>query len=219
MRYSVSVCVTPPGGDPRDDHNVPPKNAGKERNMSPLPPGMVPDKDSRRTCDPPTRPESARITAICDRIARSGTRGELGAALAREVGHYSMYDLQVICGRLQHEISRLPSPYRESIRPFFMEQLFGLHHRLLLMDREGSFLSMTDPVPHHDLFLAFCRMVPEGCFRWDDGREYVAHLYSPFHRLFYHVRARAPGTSCGNTIPGRFPGRATGRPLLLPHQG
>lgn len=132
-------------------------------------------------------------------------------ALAREVGHYSMYDLQVICGRLQHEISRLPSPYREAIRPYFLEQLFGMHHRLLLMDREGSFLPMTSLVPDPDLFLSFCSMVPEGCFRWEDGREYVAHLYSPYHRLFYYLVSafamfvlELPGHPAGTPFPGGF---------------
>jgi hypothetical protein len=176
-----------------------------------LPPAMAANEDAGTSCDMQSRPEFARISAICKRISCSWTRGELGAALAREIGHYSMYDLQVICGRLQHEISRLPSPYRESIRPFFLEQLFGMHHRLLLMDREGTFLCMTSPLPNHDLFLTFFRMVPEGCFCWETGPEYVAHLYSPFHRLFYYLVSafsmfvlELPGHPVGTPFPGGF---------------
>jgi hypothetical protein len=176
-----------------------------------VPPAKASDENAATLSEMRSRPEFSRISAICERISRSQTRGELGAALAREIGHYSMYDLQVICGRLQHEISRLPSPYRESIRPFFLEQLFGMHHRLLLMDREGSFLSMTSPVTDPDLFLSFCRMVPEGCFCWEEGPEYVAHLYSPFHRLFYYLVSafamfvlELPGHPVGTPFPGGF---------------
>jgi hypothetical protein len=174
-------------------------------------PAMHADKDTTPSCELHSQPEFARISAICERISGAGTRGQLGTILAREIGQYSMYDLQVICGRIQHEIARLPSPYRESIRPFFLEQLFGMHHRLLLMDREGSFLSMNAPVSEHDLFLSFCRMVPEGCFCWENGPEYVAHLYSPFHRLFYYLVSafamfvlELPGHPVGTPFPGGF---------------
>ena len=62
------------------------------------------------------------IQTSCTRLAASATKGELVRNLACEVERYSVFDLQVICGRLHHEVERLPSPYREAVRPFFIEQ-------------------------------------------------------------------------------------------------
>ena len=66
--------------------------------------------------------DSAAIRSICDRLGASVTKGELARNIACEVEKYLVFDLQVICGRLHHEIEHLPSPYREAVRPFFIEQ-------------------------------------------------------------------------------------------------
>ncbi|HOV68552.1 MAG TPA: DUF2115 family protein, partial [Methanoregulaceae archaeon] len=71
------------------------------------------------------------VARVCRRCAGTERKGELGAVLAEEVSRYSVLDLQVIGGRLRNEVDRLPSPYREAIRPYFMDQLFGAHHELL----------------------------------------------------------------------------------------
>ena len=64
------------------------------------------------------------ILVIAVRLSTARTKGELGAILSDEIQMYSMFDLQIIGGRLNCEIEKLPSPYRESIRPYFREQLF-----------------------------------------------------------------------------------------------
>jgi hypothetical protein len=76
-----------------------------------------------------------------------------------------MFDLQIIGGRLNSEIDKLPSPYRESIRPFFREQLFGKHHQLLAMHRTRAFAGMTGSIRDPETFRKFCEMLPEGVFR------------------------------------------------------
>ena len=80
-----------------------------------------------------TLPEKEEIAAIARRLARATTKGELGRTLAEVAGRYTLADLQAIGGRLFMEVASLPEPYRSSVRPFFCEQLFGAHHRLLTM--------------------------------------------------------------------------------------
>ena len=72
---------------------------------------------------------SREIQAAAELMQKATTKGELGTIVSREVQKYSLFDLQIIGGRLNSEIEKLPSPYREAISPFFREQLFGKHHQ------------------------------------------------------------------------------------------
>ncbi len=94
---------------------------------------------------PADKPARARgdIQEIADRLSTARTKGELGLILIHEMRVYSMFDLQIIGGRLNNEIDKLPSPYRERIRPYFREQLFGKHHQLLAMHHNKAFAGMT----------------------------------------------------------------------------
>jgi uncharacterized protein (UPF0305 family) len=155
--------------------------------------------------------ELAYIQRVCARMKGVHTRGELGLFIAREVSHYSMYDLQVIGGKLRREVDRLPSPYREAVRPYFEAQLFGMHHTLLAMQRAGVFQKMQAPIADREAFLRFCELVPPGCFSWDRGAELHSHFYRPRHRLFYYLLAGfamfalgRPGHPVGMPFPGGF---------------
>jgi hypothetical protein len=156
-------------------------------------------------------PEYTRICEISSRLGTATTTGELGTLLAREVLGYSLSDLQVIGGRLKRETDNLPYPYREQIRPYFTEQLFGMHHTLLQLHRCGAFERMHSPIRDPDLFNSYCEMIPPGCFSWDDGRDQGAFRYHPFHRLFYYLISgftmfvlEKPGHPVGTPFPGGF---------------
>ena len=162
------------------------------------------------------------FTAIGDMAGRIGsahTKGQLGKILAREVAGYSLFDLQVIGGRLNGEIERLPSPYRENIRPFFREQLFGAHHRLVSMARSGEFERMeTAPLRDRELFGKFCTMIPDGCRSWNDSGERNPYFRNPKNRLFYYLIAAftmfvldEPGHPVGMPFPGGFKVEQRGR--------
>ncbi|PKL57857.1 MAG: hypothetical protein CVV34_05330, partial [Methanomicrobiales archaeon HGW-Methanomicrobiales-5] len=86
--------------------------------------------------------EAVMINEAVLRIRSARTRGELGTRLVHEVQKYSLFDLQIIGGRLYNDIEQLPSPYREAIRPYFHKQLFGKHHELLSFHRCGGFNRM-----------------------------------------------------------------------------
>ena len=150
------------------------------------------------------------IRDTVDRISVATTKGELGHILAREVSGYSPFDLQVIGGRLNFEIDRLPSPYREKIRPFFRQQIFAAHHRLLAMERTGAFHSINDAIDLEKVG-KYWAMVPDGCSEWHDESERNPRFRNPKNRLFYYLIAAftmfvldEPGHPVGMPFPGGF---------------
>jgi len=155
--------------------------------------------------------EQDRIRAVASRLATANSKGTLGLILGEMVSQYTLADLQVIGGRLYAEVVNLPSPYREQVRPYFVDQLFGAHHALVRNCRTGAFPSMTAPISDRETFLKFCAMIPEGCFAWDDRAERTRFRYSPKHRLFYYLMAAftmfvldRPGHPVGMPFPGGF---------------
>jgi hypothetical protein len=162
-----------------------------------------------KTLDHGITDEREQVAAVARRLAAITAKGELGTVLADEAGRYSLTDLQTLGGRLFVEMNRLPSPYRENVRPYITDQLFGAHHMLLLMYRSGSFRTLTDPISDQKIFHDFCVMLPEGCFAWDEYAERTPFPFSPRHRLFYYLMATftmfvldRPGHPVGMPFPG-----------------
>lgn len=160
----------------------------------------------------------AAIRDAAARLRSARTRGELGSIVARETGIYSLSDLQIIGGRLNSDIEKLPSPYREAIRPYFREQIFGKHHELLSLYRSGAFNRMTKPISDRETFDRFCTMLPEGCFVWDQAGERNPYFQNPKNRLFYYLIAaftmfvlEEPGHPAGMPFPGGFTVEKRGR--------
>jgi hypothetical protein len=155
--------------------------------------------------------DAAHTRAIARQLCSVRTRGELGAVITGEVQKFSLFELQVIGGRMYAEVEKLPSPYRERIRPYFTEQLFGAHHRLIAMHRSGQFSRMTAPLSDPATFVEFCRMLPLGCFLQNDQSEGNIHFRNPRNRLFYYLMAAftmfvldEPGHPAGMPFPGGF---------------
>ena len=162
--------------------------------------------------------ESGMIRDISQRIRIARTRGELGTILVHEVQQYSLFDLQIIGGRLYNEIEKLPSPYREAIRPYFNMQLFGKHHELLALHRRGAFKRMNSPITDPETFQKFCDMLPEGCFAYNNAGERNPYFRNPKNRLFYYLIAAfsmfvldEPGHPVGMPFPGGFKVEQRGR--------
>ena len=153
----------------------------------------------------------AHIRATARRLCGARAKGELATLIAEEVETFSLFELQVIGGRMYAEVEKLPSPYRERVRPYFTEQVFGAHHRLLAMHRAGRFARMTAPISDTAAFVAFLRMVPPGCFSCDDRSERNPQFRNPRYRLFYYLIAAftmfvldEPGHPAGTPFPGGF---------------
>jgi hypothetical protein len=161
---------------------------------------------------------SREICAVAELMRTAKTNGELGSILSRELQKYSLFDLQIIGGRLNTEIERLPSPYRESIRPHFREQLFGRHHLLLAMYRSRAFERFDTPIRDRMSFDGFCTMLPKGIFAWDDSSERNPYFRNPKNRLFYYLISaftmfilEEPGHPVGMPFPGGFKVEQRGR--------
>ena len=155
--------------------------------------------------------QGASIRNSVSRLASARTRGELGSVVAGEISRYSLFDLQIIGGRLNSDIEKLPSPYREAIRPYFREQLFGKHHKLISMERSGAFDRLTGPIHDRETFVKFCAMLADGCFVWEDTGERNPYFQNPKNRLFYYLIAaftmfvlEEPGHPAGMPFPGGF---------------
>ena len=158
------------------------------------------------------------IEEAVSRFRGAETKGALGLLLAREVQTYTIFDLQIIGGRLNTEIEKLPSPYREAIRPYFREQLFGKHHQMLEKFRSGAFTRMDAPLRDRELFKKFCDMIPTGCLSWNDAHERNPFFHNPKNRLFYYLIAAftmfvldEPGHPVGMPFPGGFTVEQRGR--------
>jgi uncharacterized protein (UPF0305 family) len=152
-----------------------------------------------------------RVTETCRKLVVARTRGELGLLIAEELLKFSVFDLQVICGRIYHEIDRLPSPYREAVRPYFLQQFYESHHQILLMYRSGIFPDMNTPIKDRSVFREYMALIPSGCFSRDQRSDYVPHLSSPIQTLFYYLVAgfsmfvlERPGHPVGMPFPGGF---------------
>lgn len=151
------------------------------------------------------------IETVCRRCAVAGTKGDLGAVIADAAARYPSFDLQVIGGRLRNEVDRLPSPYREAIRPYFAEQVFGAYHELLLMRNRGVFARLTAPITDSIRCRDYWEMVPRGCRESEEQPDRHAHFYTPRHRFFYYLMAGfsmfvldRPGHPVGTPFPGGF---------------
>ena len=151
------------------------------------------------------------IATVSRRCGTARTKGELADVVADAAARYPAFDLQVIGGRLKNEVDRLPWPYREAIRPYYAEQVFGPYHQLLLIRRKGAFPRMTAPIADPERCRAFWEMVPGGSLEGDERPERHAHFYLPRHRFFYYLMAGfsmfvqdRPGHPVGMPFPGGF---------------
>ncbi len=124
------------------------------------------------------------IRRIASALMKSETRARLGNMIAHEIHHYTTHDLMKISGALRHEIEKLPQPYRKAYRQSAHEQIFGTHHRILLMEREGRIDRLPGEIPDPVLFITFCRMMEEACLAPDQSGE---ALMTPMGRLFYYL--------------------------------
>lgn len=164
---------------------------------------------TERVCCGMTDLERSKIESIVARMAGAAHKGDLGTIVAEEILKYSVLELQVIGGRLNLEIERLPAHYRHKIRSYFRDQIFGAHHKLLSRYRRGIFLKCSDPFRDPELFLSYCQMIPDGCMAWDEETWKNPEIWSPKHRLFYYLVAAytmfvedLPGHPVGMPFPG-----------------
>jgi len=156
-------------------------------------------------------PPEERIEEAVAKLRAAGTKGELGEAVASEILKYSLYELQVIGGKVRQEIDKLPSPYREKVRPYFQQQLFDIYNRLMSMQRSGEFSKMKAKVKDPALFEEYLDMLPGGCFNDPESTGTDFNFEDPVKSLFYYLLScytmfvlDEPGHPVGTPFPGGF---------------
>jgi uncharacterized protein (UPF0305 family) len=136
-------------------------------------------------------------------------KGALGQALALEAQKYSILDLQRISAGLAREVNGLPSPYKEKITPYFLDQFFIRYYRLIGMNSSGEFEDLKDEIKDKKRFLDYLEAT-EKTKRDPDTRGSV-YEFDPRHGLFYFIVncfamfvLEEPGHPVGMPFPGGF---------------
>jgi Uncharacterized protein conserved in archaea len=124
------------------------------------------------------------IRRITSALAESETRSRLARLITTEIRRYTSHDLMKIAAALRREIQSLPPLYRKAYQQSAHEQIFGTHHRILLMEREGRIDTLPGEIPDPALFTTFCRMMEEACLTPDRSGD--AHM-APMGRLLYYL--------------------------------
>lgn len=124
------------------------------------------------------------IRRITSALAESETRSRLARLITTEIRRYTPHDLMKIAAALRREIQSLPPLYRKAYQQSAHEQIFGTHHRILLMEREGRIDTLPGEIPDPALFTTFCRMMEEACLTPDRSGD--AHM-APMGRLLYYL--------------------------------
>ena len=95
--------------------------------------------------------------------------------------------------------------------PYFLQQVFEPHHKVLLMYRTAGSPFPDGPLEDLPLFREYLAMVPPACFSHDSKSEYIPQLTNPAHTLFYYLVGAftmfvlcLPGHPEGMPFPGGF---------------
>jgi uncharacterized protein (UPF0305 family) len=149
-----------------------------------------------------------RMKEVAADIRNIRKKRELAEFLAGEIGRLNIMDLQHISAAVEKEIDMLPSPYRENIHPYFMEQFFGRYFKAMRMQGDGTFKTMYGNIEDEKIFEEYCSMLAglKDYSREDDGMG-----LGPRYRGFYHLIScfamfvlDEPGHPAGMPFPGGF---------------
>ena len=171
---------------------------------------------------PPVDPNEA-IRHISSSLINIRGKGELGQYIADTAQAYRVYDLQLISGKLERDLRVIPVSYRNRVRPFMKEWIFGRYHTLLSMNRRGVFTSLKDPITSPEIYHSFCLMLPDGCTVTGDGNEPYPPEYAAWYHCFMYLMATfamyvldEPGHPVGMPFPGGETVRRSGHLYYCP---
>ncbi|MDD1676910.1 MAG: DUF2115 domain-containing protein [Methanomicrobiales archaeon] len=142
------------------------------------------------------------ICAIWEEMRGVTGKKDLVAIILREVSQFSLVDLQTFRGAIERELRHLPPRYRKKLYPKMKEQIFGTHHHLLLMHRNGALARVDGTL--NEQFGDFCIMVERACSSCDNvndqRRELLYFLLAAFNIFVMDL----PGHPVGTPFPGGF---------------
>lgn len=139
---------------------------------------------------------AAAIRAACRRMQEAKTKGDLLHIIADEAAAYDLYDLEAMNARFERKVAHLPENYRDRLLSSVREEIFGAHHRLVLLSRNGADRDLSEP-PGPALG-GYCSMVAEACTakarEKDPKYLYLKYLLSAFTMFVVEEPAHPVGT-------------------------
>jgi uncharacterized protein (UPF0305 family) len=127
-------------------------------------------------------------------------RGELGAAIALIVLRYSPKDIGQMRRNFQEKIRDVTPEYRNRLQAKITEHLLGTWQTLRLMQQQGIFSAMNEPVPA--CVGTYWAMVATQCGSNREGDEsrlcFLKYLIAGFCMFVQHE----PGHPAGTPFPG-----------------
>lgn len=142
---------------------------------------------------------SNETAAWCSLLGGMKSRGDLGGAIAGIVLSFSPRDLDQMRGNFSGAIQDISPEFRKRLEEAITGHLHGTYGEIRLMQQQGRFPRMTDPVP--DQSGAYWEMVAARC---SQGREaqvrlrFLKFLLSGFCMLVQGL----PGHPIGMPFPG-----------------
>jgi uncharacterized protein (UPF0305 family) len=140
-----------------------------------------------------------KIAEECRDLATAGTRGELGAKIARLVLRHSPTDIQQMKRNFGKKVADLSPEYRDRLTKKINEHLLGTFQTIRLRNQQGAFGTMTEPVT--PLQKAYWEMVAGQCTVPGDssaGIRFLNYLLAAFCMFVL----REPGHPVGTPFPG-----------------
>lgn len=138
-------------------------------------------------------------------------KAELANVLARELDKYSIYDMMKMSAGLDREINLLPAPYRERLRPYFKEQLFGRYAKIMEMRSNGDFHDLREQIVYLNLYREFSKTESNHIKAICDKENESGAVHSPIPSLYYLLIScfymfvlGEPGHPVGTPFPGGF---------------
>jgi uncharacterized protein (UPF0305 family) len=150
-------------------------------------------------------------------------KAEIAKALCEALSRYTLADLQQSSARMEREVSLLPSPYREKVKPHFAEQYFGRYGWIMSMHGNGECRRLTGPVQDLKLYREYFAMMAvmkapadEIGFGVDDEGYDRFRMFYYIVSAFYMFVLDQPGHPVGMPFPGGFTVRQQGTEFICP---
>jgi uncharacterized protein (UPF0305 family) len=145
------------------------------------------------------RPATGTTVSVCARLESAETRGELGAAIAKIVLAYSPRDLQQMKRNFSVSIRDISPEYRKQLENLITGHLDGTYQNLRLMDQQGSFAHMNEPLPGNAK--EYWTMVTGQCPNEGDAGSHLRFLKFLLAGFCMFVQG-LPGHPVGMPFPG-----------------
>ena len=142
---------------------------------------------------------SSKIQGECDLLGSKNTRGDLGTAIADIVLAYSPRDLQQMQWNFSEKIRDITPAYRKRLEETITGYLHGTYQNVRLMNQQGSFLTMREPVM--DNSPVYWKMVATHCTSGDEGEDRLRFLKFLLAGFCMFVQ-ELPGHPVGMPFPG-----------------